>query len=142
MTETFEPQSFVEGPFTLEDLNQLASNQNWLFENLPKVEYRAGVSRNKGLKLLGGKTAFTATTTADFTNIDVSFGNYFSPGCSPAITATVHASRFARKYVSIRGIGVARTEPDHRGFTGTIVSTEPTKIIESGGFVHWLALGW
>lgn len=140
MTESFVPVTPTEGPLTLDLLQQFAANDQFLFENLPKVTYRADVTRSRGLKILCGKAVYTADTTKSYQNIQISFGGYFSAGSSPIVVATAYSRRNANKYVSIRGIDGNGADVDHRGFNATIMAGDSTQV-ESAGYVHWIAIG-
>lgn len=131
-----------------EKFNQMANNDQWLFENMPKAIYTAGTNkRQAGVKILSGKAIYSPRTT-DWAEVEVSFGSVFSPGCQPVVVCTVASSWSHRKYATM--VGFDGTELiDHRGFRATVSSYEGTirgnstwSVMNVGGHVNWIAIGY
>lgn len=145
MTATpYKPVSWNDRSLSTERLQQMANNDQWLFENSPRIRYSANnITRDSGLKVIAGKTAYAAQPTLDYTNVEVYFGSFFTVGCRPSVSTTVETSLSGnRKFASIRGFG--GQEVDYRGFIAHVTAHEtvnhPWGI--SGGWVHWIAIGY
>lgn len=132
---------------TKEKLNQMTSNDNWLFENMPKAVYNtAGIKRASGIKLLAGTTPYPASTT-DWVDATTSFGNFFSPGCKPVVVSTVSTAPSSRKFVTIQSVE-GTEQIDHRGFKARVSNYEwlfdggKDRVIKRGGLIMWIAIGY
>lgn len=145
----YKPVSWPVGsPTDVARLSQMASNDQYLFENMPKMTYSsAGLKRAAGVKVLSGKALYTAQTV-DWAVVDISFGNYFSPGCQPVVVCTVASYWSHRKYVTVCGFDGTEII-DHRGFKATVASYEGTvrgnaawSVLNPGGHINWIALGY
>lgn len=127
----------------------MTNNDQWLFENTPRITYSANsVRRNSGLKMLASHTRYPATPNSEYTGVKVYFGNFFTPGCHPIVTATVSTSSSPhKKYVTLCNIDGNNNEiVDHRGFTGLIhaVPWQGTTFdaLRNSGILHWVAVGY
>lgn len=140
--EGYRDVSFNDQLLTVEKLTQTSNNMRYLFENNPRIRYEREpiITRDSGLKILAGKTAYLWTDT-DYTDVTVYFKNFFSPGCKPVVTATIETLGFKlRKLVTVRGFG---TEVDHRGFWAHVSDHETVAPrIEAWGLVCWIAVGY
>lgn len=131
-----------------EKLNQMTNNDQWLFENMPKAIYSVGsIKRQAGVKILSGKGVYAPQTT-DWAIVEVGFGNVFSPGCQPVVVCTVASYWSHRKYATICGFDGTEII-DHRGFKAVIGSYEGTvrgnaawSVLNVGGHVNWIAIGY
>jgi hypothetical protein len=113
MATPYKPMSFSEGALSLDDMQQMADNVQYVFENTPRMRYNySGAAKNGQLRILAGTLMFPATkNTTQYQN--AYFGNFFSAGCKPIITTSLAVP--AAYNHSIRNLsGVAL--PDHRGF--------------------------
>lgn len=142
----YKPVMFVDSePLDRDKLNQMANNMQWLYENTPRIAYRAfGVNKSSGAKILAGAGS-ALYTLSSVTYATVYFGSFFSQGCQPIVTANVVQNRLGRtKYeTAVRGIG--RSQPDHRGFQFGISSDEPTAAKNHHPLsvpINWIAIGW
>lgn len=137
----YRPVQWNEGPIELGKLQTMAQNEQWLFENTPKMLYKSnGVNRTESLKIAAGSAPYSAVART-WLSFDIYFGNYFSPGCRPIVVATVQSrGDHGWYYHNIRGIGKAETI-DHRGFHCFVLVRKDMQIV-AGGFVHWIAVGW
>lgn len=140
----YRPISWTDKNLTQEKLQQLSNNDQWLFENSPRLRYNYQnglIVRDNGLKIIVGKTAY-GTRASDAVDIHVYFGSFFSAACKPVISISVETTgAWLRKRVTIRGIG---GEIDYRGFVAHLSTDEPyvAKNIEAPGWIHWHAAGF
>lgn len=140
----YKPVSFTSESITQQKLQQMANNEEWLFENTPRLRYStSGLTRDAGIKLISGKTPH-AQVNAEHLDVPVYFGSFFTGGCKPIVTATVeHNGGGGRRLATIRGHG---GEIDHRGFIAHVTTQEdyPGAIrnFNSGGWLHWMAVGY
>jgi hypothetical protein len=140
----FNHVSFTSESIPASKLQQLADNDNWLFENAPRLRYAVtDLTKEKGIKIIAGKTRYPATTGADWEDVYVYFGSFFTAGCKPIVTCvTADTEKGHRKFVNVRGLG---GELDHRGFIGHVTAHEPPgypQYIHGSGWLHWIAVGW
>lgn len=145
MTEYRSVQWSDDELITAEKLNQMASNDKYLFEHAMPQQYRAyGLVKTDGLKIAGGIITLTAQAHRE-KRADVSFGGFFTQGCMPVVQATVAITDQVRSFCIVKGIGPSNVRPDHSGFT-VIVNADPvaeTKNYFPMNFhVHWMALGY
>lgn len=132
---------------TKEKLNQMAANDEWLFQNMPKAVYNAaGVKRAAGLKIMAGSSPYPAAN-ADYARVVTNFGNYFSAGCKPVVVATVASGFSDRKYVMVQSLD-GHEQIDHRGFVSWVssyywlVDGGKERSITRVGLVNWIAIGY
>lgn len=136
----YVPVTWGDEPVFTDKLNQMGNNEQWLFENTPRMYYNAfDVKKPNGVKIMAGILVFPPSATAGAQGYYY-FGSFFSSGSKPVVVATVNTLDGQRGgVVSIRGIGVA--SPDHRGFSSSINNSTVTKIT-SQTFIHFIAVGW
>lgn len=141
----YKPVSVNDSILTTTKLQQMANNDQWLFENSPRIRYSAaGIVKDQGLKIISGKTSF-GTSGADYVEFTVYFGSFFSAACKPVVVATVEVGgNDKRKLASIEGLG---GEIDYRGFHGFVTTQENQQnnaywSIDHSGWVHWIAMGF
>lgn len=124
-------------------LNQMGNNEQWLFENTPRVYYNAaGVSRTSGVKVLAG-TAIIAPTNTSYANAQVSFGTFFSTGCMPIVSLGIMSYPTFRLTVAFSGIG--QVLPNNNGIFIRLTSTDPTlanQKIANTVYVNYIVIGW
>ena len=131
-------------PISKDKLNQMANNDQWLFENTPRMMYNArGVKKTSGVKILAGIALAPASKTT-VTSVAVYFGSFFSQGCTPVVVATpVHASGRTRMHTIVKGIGTGY--PDHRGVTLVVTADEYNSAVNNfpyGMAFNYIAVGW
>lgn len=139
----YRQTSFNDKSLTVDKLNQLANNDQWLFENSPRMRYNYlnTVVRDNGLKIIAGKTPW-GTTPGDALEVAVYFGSFFTASCRPIVNVTVETTGgWQRKYAIIRGLG---GEVDYRGFIAHMATHERwvANNIEAPGWFHWTAVGF
>lgn len=124
-------------------LNQMANNERYVFERMPRLNYVAHGIQNKdtGVRMLTGIHTVPAIGDHQQTRT-IYFGSYFSPGCRPVVQATYAGYNVIRTFMKIRGVG--QTHPDHRGFeAGLIISEEVNnRVFQGVSYIHWLAVGY
>jgi hypothetical protein len=137
---------FVDGePLDRDKLNQVANNMQWLYENTPRIAYRAfGVNKSNGAKILAG-VGTARYTLSSLSYATVYFGSFFSQGCQPIVTAVPiqNGDGRTRYETVVRGIG--RNQPDHRGCQIGITTDEYTQSKNHHPHsltVNWIAIGW
>lgn len=140
----YRPVSVNDKALTKEKLQQMANNDQWLFENTPRVRYTlldGSLTRDTGGKILAGKALFGASPN-DWSERTIYFGNFFSAACKPIVQVTIETTgTHLRKYASIRGISGA--EVDHRGFICHLSAQERNaKVVETWGLIHYTAVGF
>jgi hypothetical protein len=136
----YKPVSWNGEPLSVAKLQQMTSNDQWLFENSPRIRYSVnGLTRDNGIKIISGKTFF-APAPIQHDYLDIYFGNFFSAGSHPVVTAVVEAGTggLGRKHVTINGFG---GEIDHRGFRAAVYTYEAPNL-DVGGWCHWTAIGY
>lgn len=136
----YVPVTWGDEPIFTDKLNQMGNNEQWLFENAPRMQYSAyGVQKPTGVKIMAGLLIFPPSPTAGAQGYYY-FGSFFSSGCNPIIVCTVNTLDGQRGgVVSIRGIGM--TIPDHRGFGSSINNSTVTQITAQT-YIHFIAVGW
>ena len=126
-------------------LSQMAQNDQWLFENTPKIRYNAwNVSKDGGVKITAG-IVFIPKQNSRHVIATVNFGSFFSPGCKPVVTiGSNNLSGWANCHYNL--IGLAGTSvPDHRGFRIRAIVVDPTPAqnkFTAGIYYHWMAVGY
>lgn len=139
----FKSVTWTDEPVATQKLNAMANNEQWLYENMPRMYYNAnGIKRTTGVKVLTG-TAYVGASQNDHTGTAVYFGSYFSAGCKPVVVAGLNAYPQGRLHVVTRGIGVLI--PDNRGFEVRVYANEvnyKNNRLVSGVYVPYIAIGW
>lgn len=130
-----------------EKLNQMANNDQWLFENMPKAVFNSGnIKRAAGVKIMAGASPYPVSIT-DWVTIQVNFGNFFSAGSSPVVVASASTGGSARKFVTLTGLN-GYDLIDHRGFYACVSNYEwlfdggRDRNITRGGLIQWIAVGY
>jgi hypothetical protein len=120
----YTPVSWSDNePLLTEKMSAMTQNDQYLFENMPRVYYNAhGVKKATGTKIMTGFVAAPYTQNVYSSNT-FNFGSFFSAGCRPVVVAGApHSWPRIRYLVAVRGIGT--TFPDHRGFEIRVSSAE------------------
>lgn len=146
----FVPVSWNGESISTDKLNQMANNEQFLFDRTPLVRYayqgKQNIVRDNSAKVMSGKTPFPPATNQDNVAILVYFGSFFSAGCHPIVTAVIETGGpLARKVMSIRSLGGVGQEIGINGFVADIFTVEAgtqNHFVETGGWVHWTATGY
>lgn len=136
----FQPNQLLSADL----LNQLATNQTWLYENTPRSVYTyAGITRREGTRIVSGR-ALIGATTKNNASTTVRFGNFFSTNCNPNITHGIVSAQQRRFFVTIDGIG--QLMPDNTGFQIHVYldAQTPKKQdkISRNIYIPWIAMGY
>lgn len=144
----FVPVSWNGEAVSTDKLNQMANNDQFLFDRTPLVRYvyqgAQNITRDNSVKMLAGKTPFTPSSDNNWVRQAIYFGSFFSSGCVPVVTCTVETQGGERRDISIHGLGGVSTDIDINGFEATIwigAGSGDTKVSTSG-WVHWMAVGY
>lgn len=135
---SFQPSELL----SMDKLNQLASNVNWIEANTPRVFYNAAhVRRKENIGIMCGKVYF-APDNADRASARVDFANFFSNNTLPIIATSLVTAAQTKVFHVINGIG--QIQPDNRGFN---VDIEVAATLEKNDkikttHVHWIAMGY
>lgn len=145
MTEYRGVQWSDDELITADKLNQMTTNDKYLFEHAMPQMYRAyGLNKTDGLRVAAGIITINSQAWREARS-DISFNGFFTQGCRPVVQATVAITDQVRCFCIVKGIGPSNVRPDHTGFT-VIVNADPvaeTKNYFPMNFhVHWLALGY
>lgn len=141
----YRPVSFVDGePLDVNKLNTIAQNLQWLYENTPRISYKAyGLVKSSGAKILAGNATVPARKST-LSYATVYFGTFFSQGCQPIVVATpVQNTTRTRFETVVKGIG--RVYPDHRGCQVGVTTDEYNATYNNHAYnlpVQWIAIGW
>lgn len=142
MTTPYKPITWGPlEPIFKDKLNQMTNNDQWLFENTPRMFYNWNVKKTSGVKLAAG-VARIGASKSHVGQTTIYFGNYFSPGCRPIITTGLLTPKATRYHIAFRGIG--SLFPDHRGFTVIAAANLAVQVnrIESTIYIPWHAVGY
>lgn len=139
----YQPISWSDNePLYTDKLNAMANNEQWLFENAPRMYYNTfGLKKTSGIKILTGFVQLPPGN--EHTGNTFYFGTFFSQGCQPVVVASINTFPRGRLVVVTRGIG--SQWPDSRGFECRVYSAEPTsatRVIPPGVYAAFIATGW
>lgn len=141
MTTPYDPVSFTSEPVTQAKLIKLASNQQWLYENMLRARYSArGITKDSNLRMIAGKLPYVTSTT-NWSHTAVDLGNFFTVGCKPIVQLTLEVTQNMGHRSRVTLLPKNMTEIDHTGFIISVSSEEYTQI-KYPGLVHWTAFGW
>lgn len=144
-TTPYKPTSWALGEqISKEKLNQMTSNDQYLFENQPNAFYNAhGIKKTTGLKIMAGMVFIKSGKGKHYT-AECYFGNFFSVGCMPVIVTGQTIQKQSRIHCITRGVQGSYW-PDHRGFTAVVDSDElttKTNYFHYGVWVNYIAVGY
>lgn len=145
MTATpFTPIAWNNEPITDAKMNQMANNDQWLYEHTPTVKFASyGVNKETGIKIHSGICIVPASGTAGAV-ANWYFGSFFTPGCRPVVNATVQPTTTrVRIYCIVRGIG--QIAPDHNGCAITAINHEivtSSSRVDAPVYIHVTAIGY
>lgn len=125
-------------------LNQMAQNDQYLFENSPVVIYQAhNITRTRGVKMAAGRTLCSKSgTNKEFHTVN--FGSFFTTGCSPVIVHSMLHYGEVRVHWGHKGIG-AKALPDHTGFEllGSVDQYSlNVNFLTRNYYIDWMAFGY
>ena len=138
MITEYRPVTWTSGePISSAKLAAMAANDQALFEAMPTILFNnKGIKKSKGTKIYAF-TVYFAPKNFPLHWTDVYFGDVFSVGCSPVVTAGVNATMGGDRYhVNTRALGGHAGSADHRGLEVILV---PDKAVGEGS---WPGTGW
>lgn len=133
---------------TVDQLDQLENNYQWVHDNTPRGRYHRpvdGTPLDVNTVLLGGRVQIKKNMKDDTGTASVSFGSrHFHPSCKPHVTTAVVSDFQRRIFCVVNGPG-GINYPNSYGFEVKInVAAEQDKNdkIEKAFFVSWHAFGY
>lgn len=140
----YKATTWGDEPISKDKLNQMSNNDQWIYENMPKMLFNTyGIKRTNGVKILAG-IAVVPAAAASSASVTVSFGTFFSSGCKPVIvTGTQPTSGAARFHTAFKGID--GFYPDHRGavfIAGADSLNIKANVMSAKVYIHFVAIGW
>lgn len=146
--QNYSPVQWNGEDIELDKLKQMANNDQFLFENMPKMLFKGSISKAGGIRILAGRAPVPANPTKMYSSKEVYFGSFFTSGCQPIVVATPRAeggNYGSKKLITVKGLG--KSDPDHRGASLIYHSAEAANApIQArtvrGGVIYWIAIGW
>lgn len=129
-------------PLFTSKLNQMANNEQWLYENTPRMLYTPyNQRRTEGLKIASGILLCMPSPTG-IQQHTVYFGTFFSEACTPVVVTGLMHQGEVRITFGVKGIG--QTYVDHRGFEllGGVIPYGTAKAFTKQFWVPWIAMGY
>lgn len=130
-------------PLFTSKLNQMANNDQWLYEHMPRMLYTAYNQRKAdGLKIASGILMCQPAPSGIQQHV-VYFGSFFSESCTPVVVTGLMHQGEVRMTFGVKGIG--QTYVDHRGFEllgGAIHHSPNHKAFTKIFWVPWIAMGF
>jgi hypothetical protein len=147
LTASYQSVGFNFGDDARVDkLNQMANNDQYLFEHLAKIGYRSSaINRETTIKVLAVRTPVSATDARQ-QRMDIYWNGFFSSGCAPICVATAIAHPQKRLNVTVSGLG-GSILPDARGCMAQIEADElygtpPGGKIANNCYIDLIAVGY
>lgn len=140
----YKAVSWGDEYLSTEKLNQMTSNDQWLYENMPKMNFNTyGVKKTTGVKVMAA-ICIVPASTASSSSATFNFGTFFSPGCKPVITTGVQITQNTRWRNHAVIAGLSSYTPDHRGMKISLLANELSAAYNSirTTYVHFIAVGW
>ncbi len=125
-------------PIFTSKLNQMTNNDQWLFENTPRMLYSAFDQRRaEGVKIASGLLACNPDPNGIQQHV-VYFGSFFSESCTPVVVTGLMHQGEVRITFGVKGIG--QTYVDHRGFE--ILGGTIQRPFVKAFWIPWIAVGY
>lgn len=148
METPFKYQNFVtDAPLTTDDLDQVQTNLQYLFDNTPRgrlYKEGSGKSESEFLMVVCGREWIEKSKTEDTVVRKIKIGGGFSSKCRPNITTGVGSGGKYQVFCQVNGPG-GTLLPDSNSFEIKVyvrpVKNEEWKI-PKGFWVTWQAWGW
>lgn len=135
--DPYKSITWTNEPITTAKLDDMANNEQWLYENSPRVVYYANnVYRASGIKIMAGMTLISGAGNKFWGNV-VYFGDFFTPGTIPVITLGALPGPGMYE-VTCWQQGINQWLPDHRGVE--IYASHPT-LLTKDIWVSFHAIG-
>lgn len=148
METPFKPQTFaVDDVLTREVVDQMYSNQRWLFENTPRARWYFADDekiQETDFVLTCGKVTIPQSKKENTVKQVVKFGEGFDSTCHPNVTIGINSDAENEIFVAISGPD-DKLLPDSSGFTMEVHVREGDNkewAIAKAFNVFWQAAGW
>ncbi len=130
-------------PAFKDKLNQMTSNDQWLYEHMPKMRYKldSGLTVEGGVRILAGYVRIGPRTNSRFAAAVVNFGAYFASGSRPIVVVGAPQAKPQREITLYIG-GIGTQFPDNRGFELYATAGTSAKAITADLYVHYVAIGY
>jgi len=135
----YVPVTWGDEPVFTDKLNQMGNNEQYLFENSPRMYYNSyGIKKTSGVKVMCGILVLPTSKTRIKTGI-FNFGTFFSAGSYPTVTTGV-APRGGSTGGTLTLRSVDAGSIDYRGFRATLYSNVAPDPYAT--YIHFIAMGW
>lgn len=147
MSTSYRPVNWANEFISSDKLNQMAANDQYLFERTPTVYYNSsGVSkRTGGMKIMSGTVIFPINKRVSTLTKEVHFGSFFSQGCRPVVTTGMCMTSGGRYNITVASLGNNSALPDHRGVRFRVIAnpmnSKDNKVLHKV-VVSWTAVGY
>lgn len=148
METPFKEMDFRRGDIiTQEDMDQMQTNLQWLYEHTPRGLFytRTGKTTTSKISVVGGRVAIPKNTKSDTRQVRVTFpARAFASNCHPHVTTGIVADQQFRIFSTVAGPGGIGV-PTNTGCTikiniGAIHKVNDSVLKEF--FVVWHAFGF
>lgn len=120
----------------------MVNNQDYLYDNMPRVRYTWGVQQDTKIKILCGRITVPAAKQEYF-NVKLDIGNYFTSGCSPIVTALPVSNQEDEVHITAHGSYKDKPTATDIVLRGRLSSSSgKKKYIERTIYVDWVAIGY
>lgn len=115
-SQNYNRISFSAGPLTVEKLNDIVENMDYLYERMCMGHYFvSGHQKENGLVIQGQITGVDRTASSAVRYTDMFWAKPFTTGCSPIITGAQYSTEMAQYFWMVRATN-GLLYPDNRGF--------------------------
>lgn len=115
-SQLYQRVSFESGPLTVEKLNDLVENMDFLYDRMCAGYYFVdGHQKENGLIIQGQVAGVDKTASSAVRYADVFWAKPFTTGCKPIITSSQYSTQMAQYFWMLRAIN-GQLNPDNRGF--------------------------
>jgi hypothetical protein len=122
-----------------EKLAAMTNNDQWLFENTPRMLYNAySINKPSGIKIMASVVVLAPSKTLYYSGV-FNFGSFFSANSRPIVVPTVNPIGGAGHGYTSNVIGIGMPSPDYRGFTVLVAARAVTS---QRLYVPFIAVGW
>lgn len=129
-------------PIFTSKLNQMANNDQWLYENAPRMLYTAyNQRRAEGIKIASG-ILMCSPSKSGIQQHTVRFGSFFSSACTPVVVTGLMHNGEVRITFGTRGIGKQYIGSDGFELLGGVIPYGTAKAFTKTFWVPWIAVGY
>lgn len=144
--EAYNPQSWGEEDITTGKLNAMTSNDDWLYENLPRVHLQTygGVRRDRKCKIAAGVITIPKSKEK-IQHLRVDFDDFFTTNCKPIICATIVSHQNSKYVVTTYGTRGQGYVPLNDGFMARVAvfeSNDKVNFFNKTSYLNWIAVGY